>query len=54
MSLVLAKLFFSYDMELVDLDLDWEGQSRHWIMWWKAPVRIRAQDAFTPQMGYSR
>ncbi|KAI1206783.1 putative cytochrome P450 [Annulohypoxylon truncatum] len=45
MSLVLAKLFYSYDMELVDRDLDWETQSRHWVMWWKAPVRIRAQDA---------
>ncbi|OTA96863.1 hypothetical protein M434DRAFT_392544 [Hypoxylon sp. CO27-5] len=45
MSLVLAKLFFSYDMELLDQDLDWENQSRHWVMWWKAPVRIHAVDA---------
>ncbi|KAI4861117.1 putative cytochrome P450 [Hypoxylon rubiginosum] len=48
MSLVLTKLFFLYDMELVDRDLDWESQSRHWVMWWKAPVRVRARDAPTP------
>ncbi|KAI2601919.1 putative cytochrome P450 [Hypoxylon sp. NC1633] len=48
MSLVLAKILYSYDMELVDQDLDWESQSRHWVMWWKAPVMIRARDAFTP------
>ncbi|KAI0883025.1 putative cytochrome P450 [Annulohypoxylon maeteangense] len=48
MSLVLAKLFYSYDMNLVDQDLDWENGSRHWVMWWKAPVRIHARDAFLP------
>ncbi|KAI1091695.1 putative cytochrome P450 [Rostrohypoxylon terebratum] len=47
MSLVLSKLFFSYDMELLDQNLDWESQSRHWVMWWKAPVRIRARDALS-------
>ncbi|KAI1409848.1 putative cytochrome P450 [Hypoxylon sp. FL1857] len=48
MSLVLAKLFFSYNMELLERDLDWESQSRHWVMWWKAPVRVRARDALMP------
>lgn len=42
MSLVLAKLFYRYDVELVDPDIDWEARSRHWIMWWKAPLYMRA------------
>ncbi|KAK3684172.1 cytochrome P450 [Podospora appendiculata] len=37
MSLVLAKILYTYELELVDKDLDWEAESRHWIMWWKAP-----------------
>ena len=45
MSLVLSKLFFLYDMELLDQEFDWEGHSRHWVMWWKAPVQIRAWNA---------
>ncbi|KAK9424328.1 putative Cytochrome P450 monooxygenase [Seiridium unicorne] len=40
MSLVLSKLFSLYDMELMDGEFDWESQSRHWILWWKAPVQI--------------
>ncbi|RYP13362.1 hypothetical protein DL765_006903 [Monosporascus sp. GIB2] len=38
MSSCLAKMFFTYDMELVDKTLDWEAASRHYIMWWKAPI----------------
>lgn len=44
MSLVLAKLLFTYDMELLDQNLDWEAESRHWVMWWKAPLRVHAHE----------
>lgn len=42
MSSCLAKIIFKYELELVDKDLDWEAQSRHYIMWWKAPICVRA------------
>jgi hypothetical protein len=41
MSLILAKLLFSYDMELVDKRLDWEGQSQVHVQWWKPELRMR-------------
>ncbi|KAK3321248.1 putative cytochrome P450 [Cercophora scortea] len=41
MSLVLAKILYRYELELVDKNLDWEAESRHWIMWWKAPIQVR-------------
>ena len=40
-SLLLAKIHFSFDMELLDQELDWEAQSRIHIMWWKPPLPIR-------------
>lgn len=47
MSLILAKLIFAYDMELLDKTLDWEGQSHMHVQWWKPAMRLR----FTPRMG---
>lgn len=41
MSSCLAKMFFTYDLELVDKSLDWEAASRHYVMWWKAPINVR-------------
>lgn len=45
MSLILAKLIFTYDMELLDEDLDWEGQSHMHVQWWKPDLQVR----FTPR-----
>ncbi|KAJ8128638.1 hypothetical protein O1611_g4996 [Lasiodiplodia mahajangana] len=42
MSLVLCKLFYTYDLDLVEKDLDWEAESKHYIMWVKAPYHVRA------------
>jgi hypothetical protein len=42
MSLVLSKLIYTYDFGLLDKDLDWEAESKHYVMWWKAPIRVRA------------
>lgn len=44
MSLVLAKMLYTYDLDLLDKDMDWEGCSRHYVMWWKAPIRVRAME----------
>ncbi|KAI0533247.1 cytochrome P450 [Xylaria digitata] len=44
LSLMLAKILYTYDMEMLDPDVDWEANSRHWIMWWKPPIRIRAHN----------
>jgi hypothetical protein len=41
MNLILAKLFWRYDLELMDKDLDWEGQSQMHIMWWKPELKVR-------------
>ena len=40
-NLILAKLFWRYDMELVDPSLDWEGQSEVHVMWKKPELRVR-------------
>lgn len=42
MSLVLAKMLHTYDFELLDKKMDWVAQSGHYVMWWKAPIRVRA------------
>lgn len=44
MSLVLSKLFFSYDLELVDKELDLEAKSKMYVMWWKPPVNVRCTE----------
>lgn len=41
MSLILAKLIFVYDMELLDQRLDWEGQSHMHVQWWNPKMRVR-------------
>jgi cytochrome P450 len=41
MNLILAKLFWRYDLELVNKDLDWEGQSHMHVMWWKPELKVR-------------
>lgn len=41
-SLILAKLHWMYDLELLDKSLDWEGKSHTHVMWWrpKLPVQL--------------
>ena len=40
-NLLLAKLHFMFDMELVNKDLDWEAENRIHVMWWKPALLIR-------------
>ncbi|CAJ0553060.1 Ff.00g115720.m01.CDS01 [Fusarium sp. VM40] len=39
--LILSKLHYDYDLELVDDQLDWLGQSRMHVMWWKPSLNVR-------------
>lgn len=41
MNLLLAKMLWTYDLELVNMDLDWEGGSHMHVMWWKPELRVR-------------
>ncbi|EGX94777.1 Cytochrome P450 [Cordyceps militaris CM01] len=41
MNLILAKLLWKYDMELVDKKLDWAGQSQLHVMWRKPKLMVR-------------
>ncbi|KAL3417255.1 BCL4p [Phlyctema vagabunda] len=41
MNLVLAKMHFRYDLELIDRELDWLEQSSMYVMWWKPELLIR-------------
>lgn len=40
-NLILAKLLWKYDLELVDDKLDWESESRLHVMWSKPELRTR-------------
>ncbi|KAI0556187.1 cytochrome P450 [Xylaria curta] len=44
LSLVFAKILYTYDLEMLNPEIDWEARSRHWIMWWKPPIRVRAHN----------
>ena len=48
MSLILAKLLFTYDMELVDRNLDFEGHSHVHVQWWKPELRMRFKERESP------
>ena len=39
-SLLLAKLHFTFDMELLK-GIDWERESRIHVMWWKPQLPVR-------------
>ncbi|KAL8626814.1 hypothetical protein Q9189_007497 [Teloschistes chrysophthalmus] len=47
-SLILAKILHRYDLEMVNKDLDWEGQSHVHVMWWKPELRVRFLPAAPP------
>lgn len=38
---IMAKLVFSYDLELVNKDLDWLRDSRMHTLWEKPPLMVR-------------
>ena len=40
-NLILAKLNFKYDLELMDPRLDWEGQSTLHVMWSKPSLLVK-------------
>ncbi|KAK9426646.1 putative Cytochrome P450 [Seiridium unicorne] len=42
MTLTLATILYTYDLESLTPKQDWVAESKHYIMWWKAPIRIRA------------
>ena len=41
MSLIIAKLIYTYDMELFDKDSGWEGRSHVHVPWWKPELKVR-------------
>jgi hypothetical protein len=41
MSVVLAKLVYTYDMELVNPEVDWIGDSKAHLLWKKADLMVR-------------
>ncbi|KAI0870729.1 cytochrome P450 [Hypoxylon argillaceum] len=41
LNLILSKLCWKYDMELMDQSLDWEGQSKVHVMWDKPDLIVR-------------
>jgi hypothetical protein len=45
MSLILAKMHFQCDLELVDPTLDWLKDSCLHVMWWKPALYIRFKPA---------
>ena len=44
MNLILAKMLWRFDMELVDKELDWEGESHMHVMWWKPDLKVTFRD----------
>ncbi|EMF14032.1 cytochrome P450 [Sphaerulina musiva SO2202] len=43
-NLIMAKMFWKYDLELVDKELDWDKQSQLHVMWWKPELRVRFKE----------
>jgi hypothetical protein len=48
MSLVLAKLIWTYDFELVNKEVDWLRDCRSHILWWKPELFVRFKKVSTP------
>ena len=44
MNLILSKMLWKYDLELVNKNLDWERESRLHVMWWKPALMIRFKE----------
>lgn len=41
MNLLLAKMLWTYDMELVSKDLKWLEDGRVHVLWWKPELLVR-------------
>ena len=39
--LILTKLVYAYDLELINQDLDWDRDGRVWFLWWKPTLNAR-------------
>lgn len=43
-NLILAKLLWRYDLELINTNLDWAGESLLHVMWWKPALIVSFSD----------
>lgn len=41
MNLLMAKLFWTYDLELVNKNIDWLAEGKVHVLWWKPKLFIR-------------
>ena len=39
--IVLAKLYWKFDLELLDRSVDWQGSSRMYTLWKKPQLRVK-------------
>jgi cytochrome P450 len=46
LNIVLAKILWKYDIELVNKDVNWLGDSRVHEVWWKPKLMVRFHKAF--------
>jgi hypothetical protein len=46
--LILAKILFAYDLELVDKERDWIGEQKVYGLWTKGPLMVRVKPAQQP------
>ena len=40
-NLILAKMLWKYDLELVNKDVDFIGEGRVFVMWWKPTLTVK-------------
>ncbi|KAF4910857.1 Cytochrome P450 monooxygenase BOT4 [Colletotrichum fructicola] len=43
-NLILSKMLWKYDLELVNKNLDWERESRLHVMWWKPALMVQFKE----------
>ncbi|KAK2030383.1 cytochrome P450 [Colletotrichum zoysiae] len=43
-TLILSKMLWKYDLELVNQNLDWEAESHLHVMWWKPALMVRFKE----------
>lgn len=44
-NLILARLIWTYDMEMVNKSMDWESESSLHVMWSKPDLKVRFRQA---------
>jgi hypothetical protein len=44
MRTIMAKLIWVYDLEMLDMSLDWHKESRMHTLWKKPPLWVRAKN----------